>query len=98
MKSKIVRYLVSVFFLLLAGNTYSATVEGSFSDWYWLNNQPAINYNFTSVVVTGVEDGAWWAWTPKRIVCAWQCNLMVYANFGWGPGDCFAAPKSWGGD
>lgn len=80
-------HLTALFLFIVSGVGYAATVEGSFSDLYWLNNRVTVDYNFTSVTLDGgdsVGNGGsnsihpvWGVYCPD----IYPCQLIVYSAF-----------------
>lgn len=72
------------FFLSFASN--AATVVGNFSDWYWANGKPNVDYNFTSITLDpsdGTSNGDGNIHSTRGVYCpsAWGgCQLYILTN------------------
>lgn len=77
--------IITLILLFFISNACSAAiVEASYSDWYWLNGKPAVNYNFLKVEITkedSIGNGANNI-SEKEVFCSaqWTCQISIYTN------------------
>lgn len=69
-----------LFFFTVACN--AATTVASFSDWYWLNNRTAVDYNVTSITLGPEDSEGNENMDGKGSYCpdTWTCSVSIYTN------------------
>lgn len=69
-----------LFFFTVACN--AATTVASFSDWYWLNNRTAVDYNVTSITLGPEDSQGNGNMDAKGSYCpdTWTCSISIYTN------------------
>ena len=79
---------VFLFFFTVACN--AATTVASFSDWYWLNNKTAVDYNIISITLGPEDSEGNVNMDAKGSYCpdTWTCSVRVYTNIVTGGGNC----------
>ncbi|MBH1922368.1 hypothetical protein [Serratia surfactantfaciens] len=76
---------IRIFLFSFTVTCNAATTVGSFSDWYWLNNKTAVDYNITSITLGPEDSKGNGNMNDKGSHCpsTWKgCNIQIYTNIG----------------
>ncbi|MGL1812365.1 UNVERIFIED_CONTAM: hypothetical protein GPA08_14285 [Serratia marcescens] len=84
MGNKKLRPVIFALLFFISHACSAAIVEASYSDWYWLNGKPAVNYSFLKVEVTKAESigNGENNITEYGVYCSstFPCRISIYTN------------------